>query len=194
MLTEEQIELINEKASIFEPCVAFAHKFLVLPSIEIAFIDCPSERFRTMDNAAESHIAANGSGYIYFNAPWFAERILEHQDDVEFFLFHELRHLHQQNQINILIANKRTREPKEIVQLWKNDFENYQRNEGGESQLANVTQEVEVDANAYGILLEIFYRNGRTPLLSLPKEALNPANERLQRYYDTLPEFRQIMF
>ena len=193
MLTKEQIDLINEKASTFEPCVTFAHKFLVLPSIQIAFNDCSSEMFRTMDNAAESHIASNGSGCVYFNAPWFAERILEHQDDVEFFLFHELRHLHQQNQINMLVANKRTREPKEIVQLWKNDFENYQRNEGGESQIANVTQEVEVDANAYGILLEVLYRNGRNPLLSLPKEAFNPANERLQRYYDTLPEFRQIM-
>ena len=190
MLTKEQIELINEKVSIFKPCVAFANKFLVLPPIQIAFNDCPSEMFRTMDNAAESHIASNGIGCVCFNAPWFAERILEHQDDVEFFLFHELRHIHQLNQINMLVANKRTREPKEIVQLWKNDFENYQRNEGGESQLANVTQEVEVDANAYGILLEILYRNGRSPLLSLPEEAINPANKRLQRYYDTLPEFR----
>ena len=31
----------------------------------------------------------------------------------------------------MLIANRGTREPKEIVQLWKSDFENYQRNEGG---------------------------------------------------------------
>ena len=193
MLTKEQIKLINEKASIFEPCVAFARKFLVLPSIQIAFNDCPSAMFRTMDNAAESHITPDGSGCIYFNAPWFAERVTEHQDDVEFFLFHELRHLHQLNQIKLYVANEKTREPKDIVKLWKNCFENYQRNEGGKSQLANVTQEVEVDANAYGILLEVLYRNGRTPLLSLPGEAFDPANERLQRYYDTLPEFRQLV-
>lgn len=192
MLTKEQVDLINEKASIFEQCVAFAHKFLVLPSIQIAFNDCPSEMFRTMDNAAESHIASNGSGWVYFNALWFAERITDHQDDVEFFLFHELRHLHQLNQINLLVANKKTREPQEIVKLWKSNFDNYQRNEGGESQFANVTQEIEVDANAYGILLEVLYRNGRTPLLSLPEEAFDPANERLQRYYDTFPEFRHL--
>ena len=190
MLTKEQIDLINEKAAIFEPCVTFARKFLVLPPIQIAFNDCPSTMFRTMDNAAESYIVADGSGYVCFNAPWFAERITDHQDDVEFFLFHELRHLHQLTQINLLVANKKTREPEEIVKLWKSNFDNYQRNEGGESQLANVTQEIEVDANAYGILLEVLYRNGRTPLLSLPKEAFDPANERLQRYYDSLPEFR----
>ena len=53
MLTKKQIDLINAKASIFEPCVEFAHRFLVLPSIQIAFCDCPSAKFRTMDNAAE---------------------------------------------------------------------------------------------------------------------------------------------
>lgn len=189
MLTEEQIILINNKSTIFEPCVSFARKYLVLPSIQIAFNDCPSEMFRTMDNAAESYIAADGSGYIYFNAPWFAERITDHQDDVEFFLFHELRHLHQFNQINLLVEKKKTREPIETVKLWKACFDNYQRNEGGETQITNVTQEVEVDANAYGILLEVLYRKGRTPLLSLPDEAFDPANKRIQYYFDTLPEF-----
>lgn len=189
MLTKEQVDLINKKTTIFEPCVTFARKFLVLPPIQIDFNDCPSAMFCTMDNAAESYIAANGSGCVYFNAPWFAERITDHQDDVEFFLFHELRHLHQLNQINLLVANKKTREPEKIVKLWKSDFDNYQRNEGGKSQLANVTQEIEVDANAYGILLEVLYRNGRIPSLSLPAEAFDPANRRLQRYYDTFPEF-----
>ena len=122
MLTKEQIDLINKKATIFEPCVTFARKFLVLPTIQIAFNDCPSTMFCTMDNAAESYIADDGSGYVYFNAPWFAERVLEHQDDVEFFLFHELRHLHQLNQINLLVANKKTREPERIVKLWKLNF------------------------------------------------------------------------
>lgn len=189
MLTENQIEIINEKSSILEPCVTFAHRFLVLPTIEIRFEDCPSERFCTMDNAAESCFMPNGFGCVYFNAPWFAERVIDHQDDVEFFLFHELRHLHQLNQINLLMSNKKTREPENIVRLWKEGFENYKRNDGGETQLKNVTQEVEVDANTYGVILEILYRNGKIPLLSLPDEAFAPANERLQRYYDTLPEF-----
>ena len=181
--------MINEKKSILEQCVLFAQRFLVLPSIEIRFDDCPSERFQTMYNAAESCLLPNGFGCIYFNTPWFAERIVDHQDDVEFFLFHELRHLHQINQINLLMSNKKTREPENIVRLWKKGFDNYTRNDGGESQLKNVAQEIEVDANAYGIILEILYRDGKHPLLSLPEEAFAPANERLQRYFDTLPEF-----
>ena len=192
MLTKEQIDLINEKADIFEPCVTFAHKFLVLPPIQIMFNDCPSEMFHTMDNAAESYIGTDGHGHIYFNAPWFAERVIDHQDDVEFFLFHELRHLHQLNQINLLVAKQKTREAKKTVELWKESFDNYQRNEGGDSQFINVTQEVEVDANTYGILLEVLYRDGRTPQLSLPDEAFVPANKRIQQYFDILPEFRNL--
>lgn len=193
MLREKQIALINEKASIFESCVAFAQRFLILPTIEISFRDCPSKMFRTMNNAAESHMAPDGKGYIFFNGPWFAERIIEHQDDVEFFLFHELRHLHQFHQVNLLTANQKTREPKELVMQWKDSLENYQRNEGGATQLANVVQEVEVDANAYGMLLEILYRNGRLPSLSLPDEAFDLANERLQRYFETFPEFQNVV-
>jgi len=78
------------------------------------------------------------------------------------------------------------------MKLWKSNFDSYQRNEGGETQLVNVTQEIEVGANAYGILLEVLYRNGKAPLLSLPKEAFDLANERLQWYYDTLPEFSHL--
>ena len=52
-----------------------------------------------------------------------------------------------------MAANKKTREPVEIVKVWKDGFDNYQRNDGGESQFTNVTQEIEIDANAYGIIL-----------------------------------------
>lgn len=189
MLTEQQIQLINQKAEIFESCLEFANKYLILPNIEVAFDDCPSQRFLSMNNAAESWLGSDGVGRICFNGPWFAERINEHQDDVEFFFFHELRHLHQKLQIKFMSNGQKTREPLKTVKVWDDNFKNYQRNEGDSTQTANVTQEVEIDANAYGILLEILYRNGKAPLLSLPQEAFEPANERLQLYYDTLPEF-----
>lgn len=190
MLTEEQMKLVNEKASIFETCVRFANNFLLLPDIDITFDDCPSRRFGTMDNAAESVLGSDGRGHVFINAVWFANRVEAHQDDVEFFLFHELRHIHQQYQIQLLRMGKKTREPREVVQTWKDGFEHYVRNEGGTSQLTNIFQEVEVDANAYGIILEMLYRNGRNPLLSIPEEANDLAEKRLQRYIDTLPEFK----
>ncbi len=194
MLTEQQIELVNSKTHIFEPCLNFASKYLILPDIEIAFDDCPSQRFLSMNNAAESWIGDDGVGRICLNAPWFVERIDEHQDDVEFFFFHELRHLHQKIQIQAMQKGQKTREPIKTVKIWEYNFNNYQRNEDENSQKINVTQEVEIDANAYGILLEIFYRKGKKPLLSLPAEAFDPANERLQIYYDTLPEFKQLRY
>lgn len=192
MMTAEQIELINEKASIIEPCIEFARKFLVLPTIDVYFDDCPSHRFKTLENASECNTDEDGNGIIYINGPWFVDRINEHQDDVEFFIFHELRHIHQKNQIRLLSTGYRTRESIKIVEAWKDGFKNYRRNEGGESQEANVRQEVEIDANAYGIILEILYRNGRKPLLSIPDDAFDLANDRLQHYIDNLPEFKNV--
>lgn len=192
MLTQQQIQIINENASIFQPCVEFAAKYLMLPEIEIQFDDCPSSRFRSMCNAAESNLERDGVGRIWFNGPWFAERIHDHQDDVEFFLFHELRHLHQKMQIRLLLANRNTRESEGTVMGWKMGFENYQRNEGSATQSANVTQEVEIDANAYGMILTKLYRNGQEPNLSLPEEAYRPASVRRGFYLHVLPEFQHL--
>lgn len=191
MMTEQQICIINEKSGILSPCVEFAQNYLTLPSVEILFEDCPSRRFRTMNNAAESGIDPDGIGRVWFNGPWFAERIFEHQDDVEFFLFHELRHLHQKMQINLLLTNRKTREAAETVARWKTDFENYRRNEGASTQTANVTQEVEIDANAYGMAMATIYRKGQYPNVSLPKEAYQPAAVRRDFYLFALPEFNR---
>lgn len=190
-MTDKQVKIINEKMHIIEPCVKFACDFLILPDIEVRFEDCPSARFPSMDNAAESGLRSDGQGLILINGPWFADRVNDHQDDVEFFIFHELRHLHQQKQIQLMDSGKRTREPLDIIKKWKNDFYNYIRNEGKDTQLANISQEIEVDANAYGIIMEMLYRDGRQPLLSIPKEASDLAEARLQRYIDTLPEFKR---
>lgn len=190
MLRQEQIELINGKTSIIESCVKFACNYLVLPKVEIQFDDCPSTRFPTMNNAAESFLDGDEIGHIIINGPWFVERIELHQDDVEYFVFHELRHLHQQNQIRLLHMRETVREPKEVIEKWQKEFVNYIRNEGKTSKNENIRQEVEIDATAYGIILEILYQNGKKPILSVPKELMDLADERLQKYIDTLPEFR----
>lgn len=103
-----------------------------------------------MDNAAE------GSGNkLYFNKPWFTgqDRWENHKDDIEFFIFHELRHLHQHYEIALADNHTSLHESKETVSLWKNGFVNYTRNDGGDTQLINVSQEVEIDANAYALCL-----------------------------------------
>ena len=64
------MKLVNEKASIFETCVRFANNFLFLPDIDITFDDCPSPRFGTMDNAAESVLGLDGRGHILRCVAW----------------------------------------------------------------------------------------------------------------------------
>lgn len=194
MLQQNHIDLINDKTFVIEACVKFADKYLILPKIEVAYDNCPSARFPTMDNAAESYLDDQGIGHIWINGVWFVERINQHQDDVEYFVFHELRHLHQLNQIRLLRKGNKIRDSKEVVEKWKSNFDNYIRNNGGESQCENIRQEVEVDATAYGVILDILYHNGKQPLLSVPKELIDLADERLQRYIDTLPEFKEHSF
>ena len=147
--------MYGEYFELVQRCISFSRGFMTLPDpIESFFEDCPSNRFKAMDNAAE----ANGNK-LYFNKPWFTgqDRWENHQDDIEFFIFHELRHLHQHYEIVRADRNEALQERKETVALWKNEFINYRRNEGGASQIANVSQEVEIDANAYALCLSNLY-------------------------------------
>lgn len=76
-MTDEQIVLMNEKASIIELCIEFAKKYLFLPTIDVNFDDCPGHRFQTLDNASECNLDKDGNGFIYINGPWFVDRIEE---------------------------------------------------------------------------------------------------------------------
>ena len=133
---------------LVQNCINYARSFMTLPEpIESYFEDCPSDRFKTMDNAAE------GCGNkLYFNKPWFTgqDRWENHRVDIEFFIFHELRHLHQHYEIALSDSNNTVHEDISTIVSWKNGFINYTRNEGGSTQAVNLSQEVEIDANAYG--------------------------------------------
>lgn len=170
-------------------CVSFATRFMELPEqIEFYFEECPSVIFPTTDNAAES-----GGNHVVFNKPWFTgeDRWNNHQDDIEFFVFHELRHLHQQYEVNRLDNDLPLHERKSTVESWKDGFLNYRRNEGGASQAVNISQEVEIDANAYALCLSNFFhlQDDCELHLSAPSEAMDLADTRSKTYYKTLPEF-----
>ena len=136
---------------LVQNCINYARSFMTLPEpIESYFEDCPSDRFKTMDNAAE------GCGNkLYFNKPWFTgqDRWENHRVDIEFFIFHELRHLHQRYEIALSDSNNTVHEDISTIVSWKNGFINYTRNEGGSTQAVNLSQEVEIDANAYALCL-----------------------------------------
>ena len=123
---------------LVQNCINYARSFMTLPEpIESYFEDCPSDRFKTMDNAAE------GCGNkLYFNKPWFTgqDRWENHRVDIEFFIFHELRHLHQHYEIALSDSNNTVHEDISTIVSWKNGFINYTRNEGGSTQAVNLSQ------------------------------------------------------
>lgn len=169
--------------NLVENCINFARKFLLLPEkINIFFDDCPSERFPTSVNAAES----DDKGNLWFNKVWFTEedRWNNHKVDIEFFVFHELRHMHQFCSISNYLNGKNVSEDSETIEKWKADFSDYKRNTGGESEDENLMQEVEIDANAYAALLAKLYHlgDGAEMRFSVPQEAQEIAFKRFNAY------------
>ena len=176
---------------LVQNCINYARSFMILPEpIESYFEDCPSDRFKTMDNAAE------GCGNkLYFNKPWFTgqDRWENHRVDIEFFIFHELRHLHQHYEIALLDGNNTEHEDISTIVSWKNGFTNYTRNEGGSTQTVNLSQEVEIDANAYALCLSnMLHISDNIELrFSVPQEAMDLAEPRSRQYYENRPELKR---
>lgn len=182
-------QITGSNAKIIEDCILFARKFLLLPEeINYYFEDCPSERFPTIYNACESNLHN-----IYFNKVWFLQRTNQHIEDLEFFIFHELRHIYQQYSIQLFDKKIAHKEPIETILIWKQELARYVRNTGGISQNINIVQEVEVDANAYGLCLLNMYHldEGDDFALSLPEEATNLATTRFQEYLKTKIEIAE---
>lgn len=178
---------------LIEDCVAFARQFLYLPDqIEFFFDDCPSDRFPSVVNAAENDYRKN----IWFNKRWLtgADRWNNHKDDIEFFVFHELRHMHQFNTVGLYLNGASVSETPDIILKWKANFENYTRNIGGESQDINLAQEVEIDANAYAALLANLYHlgDGLELHFSVPAEAMDIAMIRANQY-QSKPEIQKYL-
>lgn len=178
--------ITGSNLQIIENCVSFARNFLLLPqTLNYYFDNCPSTLFPTMDNAAESNLKE-----IYFNKPWFIKRNPRHKDDLEFFIFHELRHIHQLYSIALFEQGYPCKDAPETIAKWKQDFDGYIRNTGGNSQNANVAQEVEIDANAYGqCLVNLLHIDENVDFrFSLPKEAADLSMPRSEEYYQTKSE------
>lgn len=88
-----------------------------------------------------------------------------------------------------------TRESYAEISRWESEFLNYKRNDGSlEAQKNNMAQEVELDANGYGLSLLTLYHIKDTDFTfehSLPEEAYKLADTRSRMYYKTKSEFRK---
>lgn len=177
---------------IIQNCEAFARRFLNMPEdIQYWFDDCPSERFPNIQNCAEAD-----EQNVYFNLPWFEKQLPDYQKNLELFIFHELRHVHQKAAIERARHNEPCRESGNVIRQWAHDFDHYVRNVDAKSQEQNLIQEVELDANGYAFsLLSLYYAcQGDYNLQfrhSLPGDVYQRANARSQEYYHSMPELKQ---
>lgn len=191
--TEEAVleRISGDNLKIIENCISFSRQFLTLPDhIVCYFDDCPSQRFPTMINAAESNVRE-----MFFNKPWFLQRTTEHRDDLEFFIFHELRHIHQIYSIFLCENNKPVKEDPSTLEIWNESFHSYVRNTGDATTQANVSQEVEIDANAYAqCLVNLLHLDDDLPIhLSLPDAAAELSMARSREYYNSKPEIARFV-
>ena len=183
-ITGKNLQIITE-------CVLFAQQFLSLPNtIDYYFEECPSERFPSMNNAAESNVQS-----ICFNKQWFLERTIEHRDDLQFFIFHELRHIHQLNSITIYDKTQKHKEDISTIESWRVGFNNYIRNTDAVTESLNIVQEIEIDANAYAIcLVNLLHIDDDMELnFSLPQTAGDISFERSKQYYNIKSELKHFL-
>ena len=93
----------------------------------------------------------------------------------------------------MLDSNNIVHEDISTIISWKNGFINYTRNEGGSTQAVNLSQEVEIDANAYALclsnMLHIF--DNIELRFSVPQEAMDLADPKSRQYYENRPELKR---
>lgn len=108
------------------------------------------ERFRTPSNTCET-----GENILHINEDWIISILKENfLYDLRYQMYHEARHFYQRLAIVDPLYRVRFRESNENIQLWGFEFSHYYRNEGTiETQRNNAAQFVEVDANAFAIVL-----------------------------------------
>lgn len=184
--------LPDDELNFIKPAIDFASNFIYLPSeIPLFFEDCPSEMFLSEANAMESSIKE-----ICINKQWYFKYRPELPANVLFFIFHELRHIHQQLSVMLMIHDIEAREPVSEILNWKDNFENYVRNESAETQAVNIRQEIEIDANAYAISLLncYFFDDDNVDMrLTIPEDIADICDNRSKKYYRTKPELREFL-
>ena len=186
--------LESEANELFRDCSLFAAQFLELPSpLAVGLENYTQERFHH-ELTPSITVCDHGKIMIYFNRDWVYRSLPEHYDDVQFFMFHELRHSNQFVEILRGSRGEPTHEDIDTVKKWAKCFENYTHNEGDtSSKRENLTQLVEEDAYAYGFALhDLLHRNDRNYeyLTSLPPEASYPARKLAEQYKRTKMELK----
>ena len=107
-------------------------------------------RFKTACNTCET-----GNNCLYINEDWITETLrVNFLYDLQYQMYHEARHFYQYMIIADFHARGKSRELPATIKQWESECTNYIRNEGTEiTQKANATQTMEIDANAFAIVM-----------------------------------------
>lgn len=115
------------------------------------------KHFATVENSAEleGHV-------MYVNEDWVEGAFQRDEEfDLMFVMYHEARHIYQHKVIADFEERGKSSELPAVIASWKHDFENYLRNEGdADSWWKNVSQSVEIDANAFANAMLIKHEMG----------------------------------
>lgn len=114
-------------------------------------------RFATADNSAEM----DGT-ILHINEEWVEAALHAHAEfDLMYVMYHEARHIYQHYVIADYTKRGKLSELPVTIQSWMQDFSNYTRNEGDEdSWRNNISQSVEIDANAFANAMLIKHHIG----------------------------------
>lgn len=148
---------------------------------QIVFVyDHIGERFRTEGNTCE----ANGN-MLYINEDWIQMALRTNfLYDLQYQMYHEARHFYQGKVIKDFHERGKTYENAADILQWEKESTHYLRNEGtDETRQANATQKMEIDANAFAIVM--LYIEGINEARA-PMEQWQETAKRAQEIYDTL--------
>ena len=191
---------INEKKEkqaneLFRDCALFAGQFFEIPDpLLVSMENYTKKRFHHPLTPSVTSID-HGKIMIVFNRDWVYESLDEYEDDVQFFILHELRHSNQFVQILQAEQGQQTQDSPDTIMHWRQSLASYTYNDGDVmSQTQNLSQLVEQDAYAYGFVLHDFlHKDDRNYvyLTSLPQEAALPARGLAEKYKRTKPELKK---
>lgn len=104
--------------------------------------------------------------------------------DLQYQMYHEARHFYQSMVIADFHARGKSSELPSTIRQWENECLHYQRNEGtDETQKANASQKMEIDANAFAIVM--LSTKGITEARA-PEEQWEETAQRAQEIYRNL--------
>lgn len=144
------------------------------------------ERFRTASNTCETD-----GNTLYINEDWIKMVIRDNfLYDLQYQMYHEARHYYQSFAIADFYARGKTSESVATIRQWEKENAEYARNEGTEeTQRANAAQTIEIDANAFAIVM--LHVKGIDEARA-PEEQMKATEKRAQEIYKTLLIMKRI--